>query len=96
MWDSKNKMFVLNRYVAFDEASMLRSNFKKVESMKTKAIMQRVDNDVTPRSPVDSVSFGISSNMTPGRDRIASLDLEHVEEKIINLIAVRKTKKNPQ
>jgi len=26
LWDSKNKKFVLNRYVTFDETSMLRPN----------------------------------------------------------------------
>ena len=34
--------------------------------------------------------------MTRGRDHVAGLDAEHVEQKVVYLIAARRTKKNPQ
>ena len=34
--------------------------------------------------------------MTQGGDHVASLVAEHVEEKVVNLIAFKRTKKNPQ
>jgi len=61
--------------------------------MKTKVVSQRVEDDGTPCSPV---GFEISPDMTPGEDHVAGLDAEHVEEKVIDLITARRTKKNPQ
>jgi len=55
-----------------------------------------VEDDVTPHSPVGSVSFGILSDVIPGGDHVIDLDAEHVEEKVVDLVAVRRTKKNPQ
>ena len=81
LWDPKHKKFVLSRYVMSDEASMLRPNSQQVESMKTKEVSQRVENDATPRSPVGSVSFGISADVTLGRDYVAICDVKHVRRK---------------
>ena len=64
--------------------------------MKTKAVLQRVEDNSTPCSLVGSVSFRISSDVTSGEDHVAILDAEYVEVKIINLNATRRTKKNPQ
>ena len=55
-----------------------------------------VEDDATSRSPVDSVSFGILPDVIPGGDHVVGLDVEHVEEKVVDLVAVRRTKKNPQ
>ena len=48
--------------------------------MKTKNISQRVGVDTTLSPPVGSVSFKISPDVTPGGDRVAALDVEHVED----------------
>jgi len=48
--------------------------------MKTNAVSQRVEDDATPYSPVGSVSFGISSNVTPGGDHAVGWDVKHVEK----------------
>jgi len=42
-----------------------------------------VEDDATPRSPLDSISFGISPVVTPGGDHVAGLDAEYVEEKLL-------------
>jgi len=56
---------------------MLRSTVsQQMESMKTKNVSQRVEDDATPRSPVSSVSVGILSDVTPGGDRVAVLNVE--------------------
>ena len=47
--------------------------------------------DATPSSPVGSVSIGISTDVTPDGDRVVILNAEQV-----NLIAAKRTKKNPQ
>ena len=75
---------------------MLRPNSQQVESMNTNKISQLVENDATPCSPVGLVSFGISLNITPGGDHVADLIAEHVEEKVVDLFAVKRTKKYPQ
>ena len=46
--------------------------------MKIKDVLQRVEVDATLPSPVGSVSFGMSSNATPGGDHVAVLDAEHI------------------
>jgi len=38
-----------------------------------------VDVDATPPPPVDSLSIGISPNMTPDGDHIAVMDIEQTE-----------------
>ena len=45
--------------------------------------------DATPPPPIVSVSVGISSKVTPGRDRVAVLNAEKVD-----LSAAKRTKKN--
>ena len=76
LWNSKSKKIVLSRYVMFDEASMLRPNSQQMESMKSKEVSQRVEDDATSRSQVGSVSFVTS----PDGDHVACLDVEHVED----------------
>jgi len=66
-----------------------------VDSLKTKEVSQQVEDDATLCSPIGSVLFGISLDMTPGGDHIADLNVIHVEEKI-DLIASKRTKENPQ
>ena len=95
LWDTNDKMFVLSRFVTFDEPSMLRPNSQQVEGMKTKEVSQQVEDDATPRSLVDSISVEIVLDVTLGGDHVAILDAKHVEEKV-DLIAVRRTKKNQQ
>ena len=49
--------------------------------MKTKLkVSQRVEVDATPHCPVGSVSSGIQSVVTPGGDRVADMNIEHVEK----------------
>ena len=55
-----------------------------------------MEDDVPLRSLVGSVSFGISSDMTSAEDHVTGLEAESVEEKVIDLIVTRRTKKNPQ
>ena len=55
-----------------------------------------MEDDTTPCSLAGSVSFGILLNVSSGGDHIVGLNAEHVEEKVVDLIAVRRTKKNPQ
>ena len=75
---------------------MLRLNAQQVKSMKIKAVSQWVEDNVASRSLVGSVSFGILSDMTSAEDHVTGLDAESVEEKVIDLIVTRRTKKNPQ
>jgi len=58
---------------------MLRPNSQQVESMKTKAVSQRVEDVATPCSSVSSVSFGISADVISGGDIVANFDAKHVE-----------------
>ena len=57
--------------------------------MKTKNVSQRVEVDATPPPPVDSVSVGISPDVTSGGDCVATIDIEHVE-----LVTAKETKLN--
>ena len=92
LWDFENKKIVLSRYITFDKISLLKSTVSlQVERMKTIEGPQRMEVDTTPPSSVDSVSVGISPDVTPGGDRVAVLDAEQVE-----LFAAKRTKKNPQ
>ena len=50
--------------------------------------------DATPHCPVGSVSSGILSVVTPGGDRVANMDTEHVETDGSD--AARGTKGNPR
>ena len=71
---------MLSQHVTFDETSGLKSTVsQQVERMKTKKVSQRVEDDATPRSLVSSVSIGISSDVTMGRDRVDVLDAKQVE-----------------
>ena len=54
---------------------------QQVETMKIKSeVSQLVEVDAIPHYLVGSVSPGILSVMTPGRDRVADMDIEHVEK----------------
>ena len=63
--------------------------------MKTKDVLQRVEVNATPPSPVGSVSVGISLNVTSGGDHVAILNAEQVE-KDVELFAAIGTKVNSQ
>ena len=63
----------------FDETSMLRPNSQYEESMKTKEVSKRLEDDTTPCSLVSSVLFGISPDMISGGNHVVDLDAEHVE-----------------
>jgi len=47
-----------------------------MERIKTKDVLQIVEVDATPPSPVGSVSVRISPDVIPGEDRVAVLDAE--------------------
>jgi len=53
-----------------------------------------VESNATPYCPGGSVSSGILSVVTPGRDRVADMDIEYVE-KIIS-VASKGTNRNPR
>ena len=54
----------------FDETSLIKFIIsQQVERLKTKDVSQRVEVDVTPPSPIGSVSVGISPDMTPGENQ---------------------------
>ena len=54
---------------------------QQVETIKTKSkVSQRVEVDATPHYLFSSVSSGILSTVTPGGDRVADMDTEHVEK----------------
>jgi len=55
-----------------------------------------VKNDDTLHSPASSVSFWILPNVTLSGNHVADLDVEHVKEKVVDFIANKRTKKNPQ
>ena len=61
----------------FDETSVLKSTVsQQVERTEIKEVLQRVEVDVTPPSPVDFVSLWISPDVTPSGDRVVVLDVE--------------------
>jgi len=67
---------------------------QQVETMTTKLVLlQRVESDATPHCPVGSVSSMISSVVTPGGDRVADMNTEHIEK--VGSVAARGTKGNP-
>ena len=79
LWDPENKKIVLSRHVTFDETSVLKSTVsQQVERTETKKVSQRVEVDVTPPSPVGSVSVKTSPDVTPGGDHVARVDTEQV------------------
>jgi len=43
---------------------MLKPNSQRVESMETKEVSVWVEGDTIPYSPISSVSFGISPDVT--------------------------------
>ena len=61
-----------------------------MERLKTKDLLQWVEINTTPQSPIGSISVRISPVMTPGRDHIAVMDTEQVE-----LVATNGTQLNP-
>ena len=64
-----------------------------MERTETKEVSQRVKVDATPPSPVASVSFRISPDVTMGGDHVADLDAENIN-KNVELFAVIETKMN--
>ena len=81
LWDPENKKIVLSRHVTFDETSVLKSTVsQQVERTETKEVSQRVEVDVTPPSPVSSVSVKSPLDVTPGGDHVARVDTEQVED----------------
>ena len=67
LWDPENKKIVLSQRVMFDETSVLKSTVsQQVEKTKTKKVLQRVQVDATPSSPVGSALEEISPEVTPG------------------------------
>ena len=66
--DLENKKFVL-KHVSFDETSLLKPTVSQwVERTKTKNVLQQVEVDATPQSPVGSVSVSTSPDVIPGGD----------------------------
>ena len=61
---------------------------------KIKVVSQRMVVDATPHCLVDSVLSEIPSVVTPGGDRVANMDTEHVEKDGSD--AARGTKENPR
>ena len=55
-----------------------------------------MEDDTTLCSPIGLVSVGISPDVTPAGDSVAVLDAEHVEGKVVDLIASKRIKKNLQ
>jgi len=97
--DLENKKIVLSKHVTFDETSLLKSSIsQRVDRLKTKDILQLVEDDATPPPPVGSVSVRTSLDVTPGGDHIVSFDAEHVEEidENVKLFAAIGTKINLQ
>jgi len=71
---------------------LLKSTISKhVERLKTKNVLQLVEVDATPPHPIDSVSVGITPDMTPSEDHVVVIDTEQVE-----LVATKETKLDPR
>ena len=51
-----------------------------MERTETKEVSQRVEVDVTPPSPVGSVTVRTSPHVTQGGDHVARVDTEQVED----------------
>ena len=80
-WDPENKKIMLSKYVTLDETSLLKSTVSQhVERLKTKDVSQRVEVDVTPSTPVGSISVRASPDVTPGKDHVVSFDAEQVKD----------------
>ena len=48
IWDPKDRKFVLNNHITFDEASLLKSTIsQQVEIERTKEVSQRVESDAS-------------------------------------------------
>jgi len=63
--------------------------------MKIKNVLQRVKVDAISPSPVASISFRISLNVTVGGDHVANLNVEGIDGDVeLNAIVV--TKMNSQ
>ena len=78
---------------------MLKSTFsQQVERTKTKEVLQRVEVDATPPSPVGSVSVKTSPDVTPGGDHVVKVDTKQVEyiDENVKLFAAIGTKVKPQ
>ena len=74
------KQEVLSQHT-FDKTSVLKSTIsQQVERLKTKDVLQRLEVDATPPSPVGSISVRTSPDVTPGEDHVASFDAEQVED----------------
>ena len=69
-----------------------------MERTKTKIVLQQVEVDATPQSPVGSVSVKTSPDVTPGGDHVVRVDTEHVEDidENVELFAAIRTKIKPR
>ena len=77
LWDPEKKKIVLSQHVTFDETLLLKFTVsQQVERTKTKDVSQQVKVDTTPPTLVGSVSVRTSPDVTPGRDHVASFDVE--------------------
>ena len=86
LWDLKNREFISSRDVTLDEASVMKPTVsRQAEMRKTKVVSQRVEVDATPHCPVGSASSEIPSVVTSGGDRVADMDTEHVEKKMVQM-----------
>jgi len=65
---------------------------RQVEMGNKLGVSQQVEIDATLHCPVGSVSTGIPSAVTPGGDRVADMNIEHIENDSSD--AVRGTKGN--
>ena len=66
---------MLIKHVTFNGISLLKSTIsQQVERLKTNEISEQVAVDTTLSPLVDSVSVGISSDVTPDRDHVTMMD----------------------
>ena len=68
---------MLRKHVTFNETLLLKSTIsQQVGRLNTKEVLQQVEVDATPPTPVDSLSVGISPDVTPSGDHVAMMNTE--------------------
>jgi len=73
--------FIFSRDVTFDEASMLKPTIsRQVEIIKTKEVLQQVENDANSPSIESSVSLRIMPKVTQGNNQVAEVDADDDED----------------